>query len=312
MEEIRLDAAHVRELRGKKPKATFNLRNDGKRDLEIGLDYASCACTVRDFGNERILKPGEAATLTIEASAPPAGFNTAAVDLVTNDPSRPLVRLRLVVESDRQPPYVKSVSPTRLLLRSTDGSAATGHIFCQAMEVSDVPWIREARCDLPDLLIDPPEIEEIRVQERVIIRDYRFRVRTGASPSEGHATLELYSLDSAPVASVDVRVEPGAPIRLTPSPLVFFWNDDQPALTSTVLLVPSGIDRTGFRVNLADSRFPPWASATAKDSSSNAHAFQITIKDPPSETAIGDIVFSTNHPACSEVHLPIHVVRRER
>jgi hypothetical protein len=247
--EVRLGAAQVRELLGRKPSATFDLWNEGNRDLQIRVEYASCACTVRDFGKQRILKPGERAVLTIETSVPPAGVNAAAVELTTNDPSQQVVRLRLVVESDRQPPYVRNISPTRLLLWSTDGLPVTGQVFCQTMELSDAHWIKDVRCDLPGLAIDPPEVETVRVQDGVLIREYRFRVTTATSITGSRGSIQLVSSAGQPLASVDVQLEPTLPIRLTPSPLVFICDDDQATSTKTVMLLPSGMGSDGFRIN---------------------------------------------------------------
>lgn len=77
-------------------QAVFVLRNDGRRPLHVSVRSISCNCTKVDTPNEPIL-PGKSAkivaTINAPASAGPFGSD---VDLETNDPEHPTVKLSLV------------------------------------------------------------------------------------------------------------------------------------------------------------------------------------------------------------------------
>ncbi len=309
-EEIRITAEQARELRnkGKKASGTFFVLNAGDEELVLRLSNASCACTVREFGDQRVLSPGEQAPLTIETVVPPAGESTAAVELNSNSLNNPKVRLRLSVESGQELPYLHRIAPKNLLFRSVDGSPVTLDVYCDTFEKTPSPWIVEARSDLKSVAVDSVKVEAVATPNDVTLRKYCFTVRCEQPNHDGQrGQLGLFVAGSVePLVTVDLQVEPFLPIRVSPQPLIFNRESEQG--TKRVFVTFSGSDKSEFSIDLQKSNFPSWMTVSLMDAKPSIQTLEITVRNPPTDIGKFALILATNHPHQPELNLPVYIV----
>jgi hypothetical protein len=112
--ETRYDAGRVRQ--GERVEHTFVFRNAGQRDLRISHVRPSCDCTAT--GAESVVPPGQTGEIVASFdTAGLAGEVTRTTAVFSNDPSAPVVHLKLIASIDfdvaANPPsfYVGSVQP---------------------------------------------------------------------------------------------------------------------------------------------------------------------------------------------------------
>lgn len=82
--------------------ASFELKNEGVRDLDISYALSSCGCTTTPLPEDLILKPGE--SYTLEASYDPNFYGPdyelgpieKTITLISNDSSEPFKKIRLI------------------------------------------------------------------------------------------------------------------------------------------------------------------------------------------------------------------------
>lgn len=312
-EEIRVPATEARELRreGKKARGTFIVSNVGTENLHVRLHHSQCSCSVPDFGNERTLEPGEQTPLTIEAAVPPAGEVTAVVDLLIDSTHKPR-RLRLVVEGGQELPSVHRVWPRSLLFHGDHNSEMSLTVYLETFETSDGHWIQSSRCDVTALAVGPPIVETTRMRDsNVVLRKYRFQVTLHDSATEARGAIQLLAGESeAPVVSIDVRVEPTAPIRIAPRPLMVRISPDEPSTTKKVIISSPAEGGEDFRVDIAKSQFPDWLTASVANRAPGVQTLELTVTKPPTTVDKYDLVLATNNSRYAEVHIPIHLMRQ--
>ncbi len=312
-EEIRVPASEARELRreGKKALGTFIVSNAGTENLHVRLHHSQCSCSVPDFGNERMLKPGEQTPLTIEAVVPPAGEVTAVVDLLIDGMHKPR-RLRLVVAGGQELPSVHRVWPRSLLFHGEGKSEISLNVYLETFETSDAYWIQSSRCDVTAAAVGPPTVETIRMRDsNVVLRKYRFQVTLHDSATEARGAIQLLAGElEPPVISIDVRVEPTAPIRIAPRPLMAKISPDEPSTTKRVIISSPAEGGDDFRIDIAKSQFPDWLTALVTNWAPGVQTLELTISQPPRTVDTYDLVLATNNSRYAEVHIPIHVIHQ--
>jgi hypothetical protein len=309
--EIRIPAEKAREVmrEGKKAAGTFIVSNVGDADLLLRLHYAQCSCSVPDFGDERLLSAGEEAPLTIEARVPPAGEISAEVD-ISYGGNESKTRLRLIVESGQEVPYLHRVSPRQLIFRPVNDSPITLNVHIQTFEASDDTWIHHAHCDVRGLVVGAPAVETMRAGDGIVLREYRFPVTLNEPGSESQGSIQLCADGSdAPVVTIDCRVEPTSPIRVVPRPLIVNVTPDQGPIRKKVLLVLQEKIGKEFKVDLAKSVFPDWVTVVVTDDKPTLQTIGVTFTDPPPDVEKCELILATNHSRHSELRLPVHFVR---
>jgi hypothetical protein len=311
---ITISAAETNRFKeeGKRPTGTFILTNLGDRNLRVELNDASCGCAVRDFGRERVLKPGESTALTVEVPIPPVGPGRARVKLATNSTTTPGESLVVTVENDVRPPFLESlINQIRFHCDSRDPVSQVLQLSTFE-NVASQPWIRTAETDVRGLTIEGAGIGE-EERDGFVRRIYHFNL--GLTPSEAKSDRGTVWLrgesPGAIIASLPVVIVTIAPVTVTPCPVF-------------IRLVGSDAPRTTrLLVRATDRRFPlevsvkaissHWLSASVSTKSgANLHIVEVTaIDNPPDSAVVYHVLLATNHPDCAEIAVPVYAVDQQ-
>lgn len=313
--EIHVSEFETAEFRKHRKKAsgTFHISNTGDLPLKVNLDYATCQCAVESFGRERVLNPGETAPLEIQLSLPPAGTSTAAVQLLTNSNATPSQRLRLIVDSDRKPPYVREIVPATVNFWSTGGTPVTQQVRVVTVEEDGKPWIQTATTDVPGLTIDGPRVSEA-VYSRYTLRTYHFDFRLNPSTTgkvEGNVLVYGSLNPTQSIADFRVQGMIGASVQIVPNPVIMNISDSASRCSKRLLAraTPTDFDLE-LKVKAPDVDWLKVQLGRKLSSSTQVIDIEITGNQPDLSGPL-ELVFETNHPECSVIRVPLYLGRTE-
>ncbi len=163
---------------GESVSATFELTNTGNEKLVIEKVRTSCGCT-KTIQGSRQLEPNEKTKIvaTLDTSGMKAGNKKKTVMVVTNDPARPEVKLRLlaaVVQELKIEPtslavrlgkYVEEISfPVKMWNDSDQPVKLTG------VEVLDDPLV-QAKLNPENLVIEPGTARHLSIDMKLQKKD---------------------------------------------------------------------------------------------------------------------------------------------
>jgi hypothetical protein len=316
-----------------KMKRTFRLKNVGKGDLRLTPRRNTCKCTVSEITN-KYAKPGEAVTFTVEWTGQtmmdsPDFAQT--VEVGTNDPDKPVVRVRIkgyVTETLRAVPSELVVG----MVSSNTGSEARFHLFGfrnDHIDILDTTWEDKFTAQFFDVSYEPLPKEEVEKEKGASCGLLaKVTVKPGLPLGPINQTIHVKALvDKEATLHIPVKGRALSDIRIASSPvfsadlnlLKFGTLKRTEAAKAVLQLYVTGEHRheTSLSIGEVDPADYLKVSIGPPKELNNGKTVQylVTIEVPPGlepinrmggeKAALGRVVLETSHPQTKQV--PIRV-----
>ncbi len=201
--------------------AVFEVENTGGRPVRIKEVAASCGCATPRVSRS-VIEPGTVANIEVQTTPGPVGEQVLFVDLRTNSPLTPVVRLRLRTFGGRDPPFLLQ-SGGDLIYRAESFQSETREVTALTVESPDSkrnpPLIKS---ELPFLEFSPPDItERPYAVSTSVLRTYRFKVSFSTPPRIFSGDVLIVDpWDPQHVDRIHVQGETLPSLRVAPSRLI--------------------------------------------------------------------------------------------
>lgn len=306
---------------GEAGNRVLTLKNAGAGELRLKKGTTSCGCTVAGFGDgealrpEAVLKPGEAAHLTLRWTPKRPGAFQSRATILTSDPDRAQVEFRIHGEALAAITTVPAGGAVRIAdLASDETGRAT-----LTLSSPDRPEFRilEVRSSRPELLnttyravtAAEPSADGSKSGYEIAIT-LRPESRLGPFREELVVTTDH---PRKPELRVPVTGERVGAISFLPRQVRIAAGAPTGGRGLAILSV-RGQDATHFQVAEAPRGLDVVIEPADADVAGPIHRYRLTASvapgAPPGRVA-GDIVLKTDHPAMGVVNVPVSVVVRD-
>ena len=269
--------------------SSFRVRNAGGTPIRIST-HSSCGCA-KPKAEPETLGPGESGLIVVSASPNAVGVRDVPIDLETDSPATPSVRVIFRLNTVRNPPFLlRALGDLSYLpgdFESTQRTFKASTIESKGSK-SKPPV---ATCDLSFLKAEWVATSDFPYSEGTIHREHTYRLLAEGSP-EGETFVGTIRIrdpwdgshfETLPVHGVTAR----KPVTITPA-VAFFPDSSSP----TSLLVRTLEDCPGVVIEPEDATRPLDIERDGQASSASFHRFKVSLRpgSGPSRTSCRMVV----------------------
>ncbi len=293
---------------GETVRSTFQVTNRGNRPLHVGKIIASCGCIEAKI-IPQVIEPGRSGSLTAVAITPPVDSKAIVLRIETNDPQRPESQLTILLGSTRTPP-VAIFKPEAIALGFLDERQTTSFTIETLEKPGTTQWLHtvttsdryiSARLDVST--IHERDIDNVDVLRRV----YRCRVSVDHIPPIGHYAGDLLfhtrAASNDPILRIPLNGAVRPAVYATPSTIYANIIGDQPIVFSVLISSSDRLHKLSTAVVSAPNNIIVWRDGELDGQCMFKGVInKRQIQDGPSPQCVS---FSTNHPECPRLEVPV-------
>jgi len=261
-------------------KPTFELVNVGGSPVQIQSVRTNCGCASA-WAEPEIVPPGGRSLIRVTLDPLEVGVRAASITLETDAPTTPQVKLNLIAEGYRRPPYLFEINGD-LYYHEGYSNNETRKVIVDAVTSKEVPP------QPPSLSSDPPLVEfgPASVSERphalspdLLVRSYTYPVRFSKEPpKEGFAGEVSVADPWVPGRVLRTRLvaEQNRAIRVVPSLLVLSMTEGDTASPPIHFFVRTNRDGSSLKSVAEGTDNPLIVEAEAKQDDDRFSKFRVT------------------------------------
>lgn len=292
----------------------FEVVNVGVTPVQILSVKTNCGCAASIQAEPRMVPPGGKSAVIVSLDPLEVGARPVTILLETDAPATPEVKLELVQEGYRRPPYVFQFVG-QLFYQQGYSRDATREVAV------DVVMPRESPAGPPMITTDlsfmefgPPTVSEIPyiTDPRMVMRSYRFPVRFVADPPAEVFSGQVSVADPwipGRILSLNVFGKANPPIHAIPARLVL---DADGARSSARFLARSTRDRLPLKAMAEGDDSPLVVAVTGAADENGYYPFEVRWQ-PGREVTEGDhnVIVRTEPAGTASLTIPVLVRDRE-
>ncbi len=291
--------------------------NAGDTPVRILSLETTCGCATARVEPSLVPPRGRAAVI-VEASPFEVGVRAATITLRTDSSVSPDIRLPVVLEGYREPPYVFQLT-CELYYRAGYTMDDVRELTVETIEPAGAPKISpRPATDLPFLRFGSPTISDgpFLAGPTIIVRQYRFPVGFASAPPSRGFDGEVSVPDPWAAGRVlrrNVHGEPNLPIRAAPSRLVLYLDGADDGRSRVQFLARTTPGGRPLRAEAEGGESSPLTvEAVGHPRGDDYTTFEVRWRaGHPATEGLYRVIILTEAPSMESLAVPVLVRRRE-
>jgi hypothetical protein len=207
--------------------ASYRVENHGAGDLAIRGIETGCGCSVASI-ERSVIPPGEAGTVLIKATVPPAGERTLNMVIRTDGSATRTLPFQLTVVGPASLPHVAGHTPAVQFGEIDEDSGPATLVINTREQSESKPWIGGVSTNVTGISVNGGLVEEQPSGEGILYRTYRYYLEFDELPGAGRIAglVEFHDRQGRPIATKQVPLlgQVSAPVSSVP-PILFASSD---------------------------------------------------------------------------------------
>jgi hypothetical protein len=294
--------------------AAVNIKNIGKRRVQLINVTSSCGCTLAEPPDKDQLEPGESTTLRISGNPPGAGEKQSYVQIESDCDNGAVTRINVVLRGQELPVPRIAYAPDKVTLQSHRAEMHTVKYEVQTIErKGSSNWLTK-RFEVPTpltVIVDGPR-ESSYDDDALVRRAYTLSI---SGPVDPEAPIDLrLAISTTTSQTIPLRItsEYAPPVKAVPNTLFVDARSGDLSRCTRSLMVVGTATVSSLPDAYVDSPEDEWLQvrrvSTLKPTASVLAMFEVSLLTAPPESApqIRRVIhIKTNHPDCPTIDVPV-------